>query len=201
MQNYKKKQCNAIRHDNYCYLCQCKTKHQDRITVFVSPHCIMDITPDNEQIRQAMQLRAEQYCAAGEHCRSEVREKLRQWGCPDGMLADVVTQLAADGFIDELRYCRQFCDAKIRLHAWGRLKISSQLRVKQIDSATIAEALDGMDTEQYNSVLLSTAQKKAKTLHDDDLAKRKAKLGNYLASHGYEIGEIKSVINHIYNTL
>jgi len=107
--------------------------------------------------------------------------------------------LVDQSFIDEERYCRIYCDSKLHLQKWGRLKIAYQLRSKRIDNATIEKALSNIDEEQYSVILQSLAETKSRTLKDEDIRKRRNKLSSYLSSHGFTIGEIESAVRAIYD--
>ena len=43
------------------------------------------------------------YCSAGEHCRSEVVEKMQRWGLPYETVNRIVEHLVEEKVIDEVR--------------------------------------------------------------------------------------------------
>lgn len=141
--------------------------------------------------------KAEQYCAQNEQCRHGVAEKLRAWGADKELTENIVEKLVEEGFIDEERYCRLYCDSKLRLNKWGRIKIAYQLRAKQINSETIEDALRHIDETEYRSILEQLAKTKMKTIHDDDPRRKEAKLMTFLASHGFEKNEIYQVTKNL----
>lgn len=144
--------------------------------------------------------KAEQYCATGEQCRSAVRDKLYAWGANREQVERVVNHLVANDFINEARYCRIYCESKLHLQKWGRIKMSYQLRLKRIDNSVIEEALNNIDAEQYSEALQQLAQTKLRSLNEPDPRKRDAKLMSYLASHGFESDLICNVINNLKET-
>ena len=139
--------------------------------------------------------KAEQYCATSEQCRTAVKEKLLAWGAGREVAGRIVDYLVDNQFIDEARYCKTYCESKLHLQKWGRIKMNYMLRSKRIDSKVIANALQELDTEQYRDTLLKLAESKLRTLSDEDPAKRKSKLIAYLASHGFEQSEILDAVN------
>lgn len=141
--------------------------------------------------------KAEQYCAQNEQCRHGVAEKLRAWGADKELTDKIVEKLTEEGFIDEERYCRLYCDSKLRLNKWGRIKIAYQLRAKQIDNETIEDALHQIDESEYRNILEQLAKSKLKTIHDDDHRRKEAKLMTFLASHGFEKNEIYQVTKNL----
>lgn len=138
--------------------------------------------------------KAEQYCAANEQCRSAVKEKLLAWGADRILAGHIVDYLVDNDFINEARYCRLYCDSKLRLQKWGRIKINYMLRGKQIDNKTITSALQGLDAGLYRETLVQLAESKLRTIDEDNPLKRKAKLTSYLASHGFESDEIQEAL-------
>ena len=141
--------------------------------------------------------KAEQYCATGEQCRSAVRDKLYAWGANREQAERVVNHLVANDFINEARYCRIYCESKLHLQKWGRIKMAYQLRLKRIENNVIEEALKNLDAEQYAEALQQLAETKMKSLTESDPHKREAKLMSYLASHGFEPEQIHNVVNNL----
>jgi regulatory protein len=141
--------------------------------------------------------KAEQYCAASEQCRTSVKEKLLAWGADRELAGRIVEYLVANEYIDEARYCRIYCESKLHLQKWGRIKINYMLRNKRIDNRIIANALQEIDSTQYTETLRSLAESKMRTLHDSDPVKLRSKLSSFLASHGFEMSEIQTVVQNI----
>ncbi len=141
--------------------------------------------------------KAEQYCAQEEQCRSSVMDKLTRWGASHELSERIITHLVKNNFINEERFCRIYCESKLNLQKWGRIKIAYQLRAKRVEKRHIDEALKGLDTNRYHEVLLQLAQNKSHILKDEDPLKKKAKLISFLASHGFESNEINNVLNEI----
>lgn len=138
--------------------------------------------------------KAEQYCANSEQCCSSVKGKLSQWGAGNELAEKIVRYLVAHEFIDETRYCRMYCESKMQLQKWGRIKIGYQLRLKHIERSVIDAAIQNIDEMQYQDMLRQLTQSKLKTLHDSDPRKRQSKLMSYLSSHGFTPDEIADAI-------
>ena len=139
--------------------------------------------------------KAEQYCVQGEQCRSAVFDKLKAWGADEELAQKVTDYLEEEGFIDERRYCRLYCESKLRLQKWGRVKIAYNLRMKRIGNELIEEALRELDEEQYFDTLRQLAENKRRSLHESDPRKLNAKLVSFLASHGFTMNEILECLN------
>lgn len=104
--------------------------------------------------------KAARYCAAAEHCESEVREKLRQWGAEAKNTDEIVDFLIDNNYINEERYARAFAHDKLRYNGWGKMKIRYMLMGKRISRSAIEAALAALDENEYEEVLRKVAEKK-----------------------------------------
>jgi len=129
--------------------------------------------------------KAARYCAAAEHCCSEVREKLRQWGY-DGDCTSLINRLQTDGYINEARYCRAYAHDKAAFQGWGRRKIRMMLRSKGLPEDEIDAALRGVEPEVYEGVLKHLVEQKKKLDRD--------KLLRFLLQRGFEYAEVADLL-------
>lgn len=104
--------------------------------------------------------KAARYCAAAEHCESEVREKLRQWGAEAKISDEIIDYLIDNNFINEERYACAFAHDKLRYNGWGKIKIRYMLTGKRISSHAIETALAAIDESEYEAVRSKVAGKK-----------------------------------------
>ncbi len=145
---------------------------------------------------EELRVKAASYCAADEHCRHDVVSKLLSWGA-DADDADVIVEaLEADGFIDDARYARMYCESKVRHQRWGRVKIAFQLRGKGMSQDVVSQALATVDEELYMTVAVSLAQSKWDALCGDEML-RKQKVSAYLLSRGFEYDVISQAIENV----
>ena len=130
--------------------------------------------------------KAQSYCARSEHCASEIKEKLWQWGCTDEQWRNEITEsLEADRYIDAKRYCHAYVHDKVAYQCWGRVKIRLMLQEKKLPEALIEEALADIDETLYIENL-----KKALGKHKDD----RERAIRYALQKGYEWKEIQSIV-------
>lgn len=135
-------------------------------------------------------LKAEAYCSVAERCTDDVLRKLGQWGVPDESYDRIMDALRKERYVDDQRYAVAFVRDKYRFNQWGRIKISQALRMKHIALEHISAALDEIDEEEYESVLISLLQKKNRSVKANSEYERNGKLMRFAASHGYDMGEI-----------
>jgi len=131
--------------------------------------------------------KAKKYCAAAEHCKSEVWQKLTAWGAPDDIKTTLINQLEKENYISEKRYADLYVRSKVNQNKWGVLKISSGLHERRIPHEIIVEALKKIDTEQYTKNLQSLILSKSKELKETEPFIRKQKILAFLSARGYEI--------------
>ncbi|MBR6998867.1 MAG: RecX family transcriptional regulator, partial [Prevotella sp.] len=62
-------------------------------------------------------------CARGEHCQSEMLEKMRAWGVTAEEQAQVMARLTQEHYVDDERFARAFVADKVRYNKWGRRKV------------------------------------------------------------------------------
>ena len=150
--------------------------------------------PDNEMFMTAMN-KAMALCAARESCQGEITAKLRSWGINEYDSTRIIDRLKKDNFINEERYANGFVKDKFNYNKWGRLKISAQLRAKNIPGDLIKKALDTLDNEIYKktiSDLLISHRRSVKAKNQYDL---KAKLLRYGLSKGFESSLLYELLN------
>lgn len=134
------------------------------------------------------------FCAAGEHCLTEVRERLRRWNVAPDEAEALVRRLVEEQYINEERYCRAYINDKVRFARWGRLKIAQALRQKQIASSLYLPLLDEFDEAIYSEQLRRLLEAKQREVKGRNAYERKAKLVRFALGRGYEMDEIRRFI-------
>jgi len=130
--------------------------------------------------------RIEAYCSTQERCLLEVTLKLRQWGLSQKLIDSILSSLKTDKFIDEERFSILFCRGKLLIKKWGRRKIISELKKKQISINYINTGIKEIDTDVYLDILRKQLYKKWKEIKEKNHLKRKKKIVNYLLQKGFE---------------
>lgn len=148
--------------------------------------------PYREYSEEELTAKAERYCALEEQCIAHVRQKLHIWGATPQTSTRIVQHLVEEGFIDERRFVRLFCQGKLRIKHWGRNKIAWELRSKGIDPTLVEEGLNSLDDKEYRDVLQRVAQNKYATLKGDDEYEKHRRLTAFLLGRGFTADEIRS---------
>jgi regulatory protein len=144
-----------------------------------------------EQLRERM----EELCAMSEYSSAEIMQRLRRGGLSATDATEVVQGLIDRKFIDDERYAHAFIRSKASAGCWGKRKIRQALRLKQISSALIDQAMEEeLDDERYYDMLAATLRTKARTMPEKLDAVCRDKLLRFAASRGFEPGLIMEMI-------
>lgn len=147
--------------------------------------------------KKAALARAENLCARQEKCESDIRAKLTEWGLSQNDSTEIINILITNSFIDNHRYAKAFVREKSRLGKWGKIKIESSLRQKQISSEIIRLAIKEIDELNYEKTLEKELTIKYKSIKNQGFYSIKSKLIRFGISRGYENGKVFDMVNKI----
>lgn len=136
-------------------------------------------------------------CSKSEKCISEILKKLEQWEIAPDKANKIIVQLVDEKFIDEKRFALYYARDKFRFNQWGKVKIAFMLKGKEISAEHIQRALDQIDEQEYDEMLLGMLTEKArktKFLNDYD---KKGKLTRFAQSRGFEYNLILKALHFI----
>jgi len=125
------------------------------------------LTPD-----EALQ-KMERFCAYRERCPKEVRSKLAECGLNAADSEQIYTVLQEDKFFNEERFAMAFAGGKFRYNYWGRIRIRQELRMRDISPSIVAQALDSIDQDEYETLIQKLLEKKREQYAKDDNAREK----------------------------
>jgi regulatory protein len=149
---------------------------------------------DEENIKTAL-TRAKNWCAFQEQCVWDINQRLIKLELSHSEINLVIEQLIKEGFLNEQRYADAYVSGKFRISKWGRIKIASGLRMKQIPEKMIASALNSIDLETYRDCLVKLLKKKEYELRKLPADKSRLKLTRFALQKGYESDLVYQVIN------
>jgi len=134
------------------------------------------------------------------HSINELKTKLKLKKYDPAIINSVMDELKISGYLNDEEFSSRYTDEKIKLKAWGRIKIESELRKKGIDNKIVSNILNerfgnGNEIETAREL----ADKKAKILFDRglDQTKVKEKLFSFLYSRGYDYETSKEAIESV----
>ena len=128
------------------------------------------------------------YCAYQDRCHSEVKTKAYSFGLRKSEVEELTSKLIEENCLNEERFAKAFAGGKFRIKQWGRLKIRSELKNKQISYYCIAAALDEIDDLKYKETLHKLAVKRWNSIKGEgiNLYVKMTKTRDYLLLKGYE---------------
>ena len=136
-------------------------------------------------------------CSRRELCADDIISKLEAWGVSINDTERIISELIKDNFINEERYARAFVRDKFLYNKWGKLKITSHLRVKKIPAGIIKTAMDSIDNEIYLKTLNDLITSHKRTVKSKNKYDLKAKLLRYGLSKGFESQLLYEILNNI----
>ena len=143
--------------------------------------------------------RAAAYCSASERCIQDVEKKIKAAGLAGEESDRIVSRLLQERFIDESRFARYFVNDKLRFNKWGRVKINYEMQRKGIPSSIRSEALEGIDEQEYRSILLSLLKSKKKATRGKDDREVYAELLRFATGRGFETRETSRCLKQLFN--
>ena len=148
---------------------------------------------NHEWSLEQLRAKAEAYCTMAEHCCSEVRIKLQQWGATAEQTDEILAHLQSHRFVDEQRYCNAFVHDKLLYQGWGRMKLRAGLQAKHLPSRAIDFALDNLDESEYFRILNQVITSKRRTTKSSDPQARE-KLIRFCLQRGFTYEDIREYI-------
>lgn len=136
------------------------------------------------------------HCSAREQCEVDIRNKLRKWEISSRDIEQIISRLKEDNFLSESRYVRAFIHDKLLYDHWGRIKILTALRSKQIAEREIRLHMDEViDEDTYQDILLSLLRVKLKSLSLPLPFKDRARLYRFALQRGFESPSISRALS------
>lgn len=137
----------------------------------------------------------EHYCAYQDRCHQEVIQKMFDLKVPYEDKDEIIVHLIEHNFLNEERFAKSFARGKHNIKKWGRIRIIRELELRKISGYNLKTALKELDDNDYLSVFDEISEKKWHSTLENNLLKKKKKVGDYLFRLGYEKELIYDFIN------
>lgn len=139
----------------------------------------------------------ENFCAYQERCHKEIEQKLYDLNMIQAAKEKIILHLMQHNFLNEERFAKAFVRGKFSIKKWGRIKIISDLKFKNISSYNIKTALKEINPDEYHNTLEQLATKKVPLIKEANLYKKRNKLSTFLISKGYESSLVYEVVKSL----
>ncbi len=136
-------------------------------------------------ITEAIQ-KLEHFCAYQERCHAEVISKLYDLKMTSEEIDTIIVRLIEDNFLNETRFACSFARGKHRIKHWGRIRITNELKARQISATNITLALKEISAEEYQNTFDQLSERCWESIHEKNSLKKRKKFCDYLLRRGYE---------------
>ena len=132
--------------------------------------------------------RMQRYCAYQDRCHLETRRKLLDLGVYGQDLEEILLALIEEKFLDEERFARSFARGKFQIKGWGRIRITSELKQRQISPYCLRKAMEEIDPEGYLQKLEQQLRTRAEQYNNgsSNAFETRQHLAQYAIRKGYE---------------
>jgi regulatory protein len=142
---------------------------------------------DPAKARERVFQRAGRLLAAKQRSVEELKERLLEGrGATQAVVAEVIERLREYGYLDDARYAHSYASLRVQQRPIGRQRLERDLRMKQIDRATVDAALDQVFEATPESELIDLAIAKRIRLRGRPRTRAEAKkLFDHLLRQGF----------------
>jgi regulatory protein len=136
-------------------------------------------------IKEAIQ-KLEHFCAYQERCHAEVTSKLYDLKMTAEEMDQIIVHLIQENFLNETRFACSFARGKHRIKHWGKIRITNELKFRQISNANITLALKEISAEEYQNTFGELSERCWNSIIEKNTLKKRKKFCDYLLRRGYE---------------
>lgn len=129
-------------------------------------------------------------CAKSEKCSGDVLKKCALWKLSNDDAAWVLKQLVTDGFVNDERFARCYVRDKALYSKWGRIKIKTYLRAKEIDAQVVESAMQDFPDDTNSETLGELLKRKLPSIKAKSDYELKSKLIRFGVSRGFELDTV-----------
>lgn len=137
-------------------------------------------------------------CAKCEQCTPDLRKKMATRNLPASDIERVIRELERMNFVDDDRFARAYAHDKLTFSGWGKNKIIQGLWAKRLSKSSIAQAMDGIEPEEYADMATRVIKSKIRMSKDGlSTYESKLKILKYAMQRGFECALASRIINDI----
>jgi regulatory protein len=130
----------------------------------------------------------------------DLRRRLLLKGEPEPDVDAAIERLTAAGLLDDAAYARAFVRAKVSSQGFSRRRLQQELAkrgvARDIADAAIAEVLHDEDVDETANID-RVARKKLRMLSGLDEDTQRRRLFAFLARRGYEVDDVRAVVERL----
>jgi regulatory protein len=139
-----------------------------------------------------IQKKLEYYCSYQERCHQEVHQKLKSFFLNAEDREHIIVHLIEHNYLNEERFAEVYTLSKFHQKKWGKKRIESELKARNISSYLITKSLQLIEDELYQNVFEQLAEKTWEQLSASNQNVKEKKWFDTLFRKGYETTLIQS---------
>ena len=147
-------------------------------------------------MESSVKKKIEHYCAYQERCHLEVTNKLNKLGVFGDELDEYVCYLIDENFLSETRFSEAYVRGKFNNNNWGKVKLSRELKLRNISDWNISNALSQINSVDYSNKLRKLCLKLVE-LNDKSEFELKNKVVKNLSYKGWEVDLVIKTLNQL----
>jgi regulatory protein len=128
----------------------------------------------------------EHYCAYQDRCHQEVYQKMFSFNLSAHEKEELMVYLIDNNFLNEERFAQSFVRGKHNYKKWGKVRITNELKARNISSTIIKIALKEINDSLYFEMFDDLANKHWETISENNLMKKRKKFCDYFMRKGWE---------------
>ena len=140
----------------------------------------------------------QKYCSYQERCHKEVEQKLKEMRMISEASDQIIMALIDGDYLNEERFALAFVRGKFKIKKWGRHRLISELKQRNISKYLIDKALKQISEVAYKATFESLAHKKAASITGVSAFMKKKKLADYLLYRGWESSMVYEKVNQVF---
>ena len=165
---------------------------------FISAKEAFDLHSEDE--RRKGKIAALRILSRRDHSEKELQNKLIQKGYSENTVHWVLSDLRGKQFLNDQTFAEHFAKNRLIEHPSGKRQIAYELKKKGIADWLIEQTIEKTYSE-FNEIDLARqlALKKAKSLENQPVLKKKKKIGDFLLRRAFEWETVKEILNEVLN--
>ena len=152
---------------------------------------------NNDLTLKEIEGKLQYYCSYQDRCHKEVIEKLKTFNVKEHESNQIISNLINDNYLNESRFSESFVRGKFKIKNWGKIRIISELKRRNISPYNITLGLKEVEDQDYLNKFEEIFKKKLSSLNNLSSDVKKKKIISYLQYRGWESNLIYSKINEI----
>ncbi len=163
----------------------------------------LDAIAEAEELVQAKR-KALDYLSRRMHSEKELSQKLSRKGYSDDTIRQVAEDFRGAGYLNDTQFAVAYVSDMMQKRPVGRRSLGQRLRAKGIGKEIIETVLStALESDREETAALEAARKKLRTARSQfdrlDRAKKRQRLGQFLAQRGFDWDIIRRVVDALVN--